>query len=123
MIDCARRVLAEGGVKNLFLGWEATLLRDVPGSMAYFGLYEIIKRGLIAQQHKNKQSEDKRSKEKVSSSSLPTLAILFAGGTAGVANWLVAIPADTIKSRLQSANPGTYSGFYHAYQTIIGNLI
>ena len=35
---------------------------------------------------------------------------LLAGGTAGVCNWLVAIPADVVKSRLQSAPEGTYSG-------------
>ena len=34
----------------------------------------------------------------------------MAGGTAGVCNWLVAIPADVVKSRLQSAPSGTYSG-------------
>jgi len=34
----------------------------------------------------------------------------LAGGTAGVCNWLVAIPADVVKSRLQSAPTGTYSG-------------
>jgi len=38
-------------------------------------------------------------------------AVIMAGGTAGVAMWAVAIPPDVIKSRIQSAPSGTYSGF------------
>jgi len=33
---------------------------------------------------------------------------LMAGGTAGILNWAVAIPADVLKSRLQTAPEGTY---------------
>jgi len=29
--DCARQLLREGGVRSLFRGWQATLLRDIPG--------------------------------------------------------------------------------------------
>jgi solute carrier family 25 carnitine/acylcarnitine transporter 20/29 len=35
---------------------------------------------------------------------------VLAGGTAGICNWLVAIPADVVKSRLQTAPDGVYSG-------------
>ena len=126
MLDCAKRVIQDGGLRNLFVGWEATLLRDVPGSMAYFGIYELLKRSFVAQQMKLEASLLAKSADKDSLSSspppppkLPTLAILFAGGMAGIANWVVAIPADTVKSRLQSSNPGTYRGLYHAYETIV----
>jgi len=37
-------------------------------------------------------------------------AIILAGGTAGIAMWALAIPPDVLKSRLQSAPTGTYSG-------------
>lgn len=30
------------------------------------------------------------------------LSTIFAGGSAGIANWLVAMPADVLKSRLQT---------------------
>ena len=46
-----------------------------------------------------------------SSSDLNLGTIIIAGGTAGVAMWSIAIPPDVIKSRLQSAPTGTYSGF------------
>ena len=35
---------------------------------------------------------------------------LLAGGLAGMCNWLVAIPMDVVKSRLQAAPEGFYSG-------------
>lgn len=44
---------------------------------------------------------------------------MLAGGTAGVAMWSVAIPPDTIKSRLQSAPSGTYSGFLDCARKLI----
>ena len=34
----------------------------------------------------------------------------MAGGMAGLCNWMVAIPVDVVKSRLQAAPEGTYTG-------------
>ena len=73
-IDASRAVLAEGGIKSLYRGSLATLLRDVPGSVAYFVAYEWFKKVL-----------------KKDDQALSPLAILFAGGMAGVANWSVSI--------------------------------
>ncbi len=39
---------------------------------------------------------------------LSPLRVLFAGGMAGVLNWVVGIAPDTLKSRLQTAPEGTY---------------
>lgn len=44
---------------------------------------------------------------------------MFAGGMAGVAMWSVAIPPDTIKSRIQSAPNGTYRGFLDCARQLI----
>lgn len=41
---------------------------------------------------------------------MSTPTILFAGGMAGIANWLVAVPPDVVKSRFQNAPKGKYSG-------------
>ena len=80
----------------LFQGTFATLLRDVPGSFAYFAGYEYIKRALTP--------------EGADPKSLNLLSVTFAGGMAGIFNWLVAIPADVLKSRFQIAPEGTYNG-------------
>lgn len=31
MVDCAKKLYKTGGISSIFRGWEATLLRDVPG--------------------------------------------------------------------------------------------
>ena len=48
--------------------------------------------------------------EGVERKNLSTKSVLFCGGMAGVANWIVSVPPDTIKSRFQSAPPGRYPG-------------
>lgn len=46
-------------------------------------------------------------------------SIMVAGGAAGVAMWSIAIPPDTIKSRLQGAPAGTYSGFMDCARQLV----
>ena len=49
--------------------------------------------------------------------------MLLAGGSAGVANWVVAIAPDTLKSRLQTAPPGRYTGIAHVFTDMVRNDI
>ncbi|KAF8565687.1 hypothetical protein P879_04410 [Paragonimus westermani] len=93
-IDVIRQLYREGGVRSLFRGTAVTLLRDIPASGAYFLSYEWIKEVL----RKSSDSADQLSVGKT----------LFAGGVAGIFNWLVAIPPDVLKSRYQSAPEGRY---------------
>lgn len=37
----------------------------------------------------------------------------------GIINWAIAIPADVIKSRIQTAPEGTYRGNIHCYQILM----
>jgi len=76
----------------MYKGTCATLLRDVPASGAYFMTYEILKKALAPSD----------------STSLSPLSTLLAGGIAGILNWVVALPADVMKSRIQTAPEGTY---------------
>lgn len=46
-------------------------------------------------------------------------SIMIAGGAAGVAMWSIAIPPDTVKSRLQGAPQGTYTGFLDAGRQLV----
>jgi len=88
-LDLGQHILKEGGVNSLLRGYWATNVRDSLGSVAYFSVYEVLKR----------QFKD-----------MGTLGILCAGGFAGMANWVPAIPFDTLKSRLQTAPEGKYKG-------------
>lgn len=104
MSDCTYKVWKQGGIRSLYRGLGATGIRDGLGSFAWFGTYEFIKRELMAWQGK---SDDE----------LEPMAVMFAGGMAGVAWWTVGIPADVIKSQLQTNDK--YRNTVHAYRRIV----
>lgn len=60
---------------------------DVPASGMYFMTYEFVQK-ILTQNSESGQ--------------IGVLSTIFAGGSAGIANWLVAMPADVLKSRLQT---------------------
>ncbi|GLB36001.1 putative mitochondrial carrier (TC 2.A.29) family protein [Lyophyllum shimeji] len=97
VFDVLKHLYREGGVRSIFRGTGATLARDGPGSAAYFAAYEVTKKVLTPAGS--------------SPAELNLGAIILAGGTAGVAMWTLAIPPDVLKSRIQCAPTGTYSGF------------
>ena len=105
-VDVVRQLYKEGGIRSVFRGSAMTLLRDGPGSAAYFATYEYIKRRMTPKDASgNPQGE------------LSLSAVTVAGACAGVAMWIPVFPADTIKSRLQSAEGrptigGTVRGLY-----------
>lgn len=91
---------------------------------SYFAAYEVTKKALTPAGS--------------SSGELNLGAIMFAGGTAGVAMWSIAIPPDVsprmssnspsvvfttlhqvLKSRIQSAPSGTYSGFLDCFRKTV----
>eukprot|EP01101_Sappina_pedata_P013455 TRINITY_DN9722_c0_g1_i1.p1 TRINITY_DN9722_c0_g1~~TRINITY_DN9722_c0_g1_i1.p1 ORF type:complete len:300 (+),score=126.03 TRINITY_DN9722_c0_g1_i1:22-900(+) len=96
-VDVIAHLYRTGGIKSIFKGFNATLIRDVPGSIAYFGGFEFFKRALTPAGSDPTQ--------------LNPLSSFIAGGLAGICNWIVAIPPDVVKSRFQSAPEGTYKGF------------
>ncbi len=106
MFDCGMQIVKEGGIRSLFRGTGATLLRDVPGSIAWFGMYEVLKRKISEVQG-------------VPASELNPLAVMVAGGFAGMANWSVSIPPDVLKSRFQTAPEGKYSGLADVLRTLL----
>lgn len=111
MIDCAKQLYKEGGIRSIYKGSLATLLRDVPASGMYFLTYEFIKK---------KVAESVPEGEKLT----PTrefLGTIFAGGMAGVANWSVGMPQDVLKSRLQTAPEGMYTGMGDVFRQLMKN--
>ncbi|KAG8737209.1 carnitine transporter [Ceratobasidium sp. 428] len=104
-VDVVRQLYKEGGMRSIFRGTAATLARDGPGSAAYFVAYEVAKKRLTPAGSDPSQ--------------LNLGAVVLAGGLAGVAMWSIAIPPDVIKSRLQSAPHGTYTGFIDCIQKTI----
>lgn len=106
-MDCAKSVYQSGGLKSLYRGTVLTLLRDGPGSVAWFGMYEWTKKTMMEAQGITDTTQ------------LSPLAVLLAGGLAGIANWSIAIPPDVLKSRYQSAPDGTYKNIADVYKQLI----
>ena len=107
MKDCAVQVYRQGGIGSVYKGTALTLMRDIPGSVAWFGTYEIVKRKLTQIMGVEDPSK------------LSPLAVLCAGGFAGMACWSVSIPADVLKSRYQTAPDGKYSSVFDVYRTLM----
>jgi len=92
-VELGKHILKTGGFRAMNRGYLATNLRDSLASVAYFTTYETLKKKL----------------RKEGDTSLGVLRTLLAGGLAGMANWVPAIPVDTLKSRLQIAPDGKYT--------------
>jgi len=109
--DCARQVYREGGIRSVFRGTGMTMIRDVPGNAAYFAAYEFFRRKLT--------ELSATSTGSAPNAKTPIVVTLFAGGMAGVSNWIVAIPFDVLKSRWQTAAPGTYISVGQVLQKLL----
>ncbi|XP_064114265.1 mitochondrial carnitine/acylcarnitine carrier protein-like isoform X2 [Macrobrachium nipponense] len=106
-LDVVKVLYREGGIRSIYKGTCATLLRDVPASGMYFMTYEWLKRTLAP--------EGK-------SGDLSPMRVIVAGGLAGMFNWLVAIGPDVLKSRLQTAPEGKYPhGIRSVFMDIMKN--
>ena len=92
---CAYKLLKTDGLRvGLYAGLLATITREVPQYLFYFIIYDNVREKLEPY--------------------LGTLgAQACAGGTAGVLSWLPPVfSVDVVKTRLQSAPTGTYSGMW-----------
>ncbi|KAJ8360459.1 hypothetical protein SKAU_G00169840 [Synaphobranchus kaupii] len=103
----ARELLRSQGIRGLYRGLGATLLRDVPFSVVYFPLFANL----------NRLGKD--SPEGTAPFYWSFLAGCFAGSTAAV----LVNPCDVIKTRLQSLNKGaneeSYNGVVDCFSKIL----
>ncbi|GAP84111.1 putative calcium-binding mitochondrial carrier protein aralar1 protein [Rosellinia necatrix] len=95
------------GLKGLYKGASACLLRDVPFSAIYFPTYSHLKKDMFGESPTKK---------------LGVVQLLTAGAIAGMPAAYLTTPCDVIKTRLQvEARKGdtSYTGLRHAAQTIL----
>ncbi|XP_040831480.1 solute carrier family 25 member 47 [Ochotona curzoniae] len=104
-LHCLATVAREEGLRGLYKGSSALLLRDGHSFATYFLSYAILCEWLTATGH----------------SQPDVLGVLVAGGCAGVLAWAVATPMDVIKSRLQADGQGQqrYRGLLHCMVTSV----
>lgn len=108
----AGQIIKQLGLKGLYKGASACLLRDVPFSAIYFPTYANIKKYLF-----NYDPDDVNKKH-----SLNTLELLVSGAMAGAPAAFFTTPADVIKTRLQverKTGDIKYNGIFHAFGTIM----
>jgi solute carrier family 25 carnitine/acylcarnitine transporter 20/29 len=105
VMDCAKQIYRESGIRGLYKGTALTLMRDIPANTVYFAVYELVKQGMAP---------------KAGLVGGPsTLTALVAGAAAGIAFWPVALPTDTLKSRYQTAEDGHYNSIADVYNEVI----
>ncbi|CAM9366106.1 unnamed protein product [Ascophyllum nodosum] len=98
LMDLVRK---EGVVMGLFRGHNSTLLRETVQFGIYYPTYATAKKFFIP--------EDPARRSKIPEPILQTIA----GGLAGCASWMPPVyTLDVIKTRMQTAAPGTYSGIW-----------
>lgn len=105
-LQCVRASVRAHGVRQgLFRGFAITFLRDCPNIGIYFVSYEWLK-GLL---HPSNGTLLFGTSELSGS-----LAVLLAGGTAGILSWALSYPIDVIKTRIQADTRGQYQGMLDA---------
>lgn len=90
--QCLGHIWKKGGFRGVYKGFGITAIRDVPGLASYFVSYEFMMR---------------------STQNPGVLYTLVAGGMAGVFSWILTVPMDVIKSRIQADGlfgPKRYDG-------------
>lgn len=107
----AAQIVKELGIRGMYKGTTACLLRDVPFSAIYFPTYANLKRILF----QFDPNDPKRNR-------LQSWQLLVSGALAGMPAAYLTTPCDVIKTRLQlRARKGevAYTGIGNAFKTIL----
>lgn len=108
----ASQIIRQLGLRGLYKGASACLLRDVPFSAIYFPTYANLKKHMFGFDPNDKTKHQK----------LSTWQLLVAGALAGAPAAFFTTPADVIKTRLQVAgkkNEAKYKGILDCGASIL----
>lgn len=94
MVDCARQVVRESGVRGLYVGFPFVVAGYIPAVGLWYGAYGYFRRLFNASSEKDPSA----------------LMTILAGGLAGWSAWGVMFPLDTLGARIQTAEKGAYKG-------------
>ncbi|AJW17840.1 BPK_HP2_G0053590.mRNA.1.CDS.1 [Saccharomyces cerevisiae] len=110
--ETATQIVKKLGLRGLYNGVAACLMRDVPFSAIYFPTYAHLKKDLF----------DFDPNDKTKRNRLKTWELLTAGAIAGMPAAFLTTPFDVIKTRLQidpRKGETKYNGIFHAIRTIL----
>ena len=119
---CAKDLIKTHGLREgLYVGFGATVMREVPQYVLYFFTYARVKTFIEHLSDKPADGSEavdggaaRRWVESLdlSPATLKSFSPIIAGGAAGAMCWMPPLYSiDVIKTRLQSSPKGTYSGF------------
>jgi ornithine carrier protein len=100
-VSLVASVYRHHGILGFWHGQLGTLIRETGGSAAWFGSYEAT-----SAIFRHYPSSAIMSEDRTALNPLPVWQQMASGATAGVAYNLIFYPADTIKSRMQTAEVG-----------------
>ncbi|XP_059174684.1 solute carrier family 25 member 45-like [Physella acuta] len=102
-LEAARAILKRSGIQGFYRGFSTQFVRDTPAATMYMTAYTFF------------QFE---SLHRIPS--VPTQLVNFiGGGVAGVLSWLIIMPFDVVKSKLQADAQGLmYRGFWDCAQQV-----
>ncbi|XP_017302415.2 protein dif-1-like [Diaphorina citri] len=113
-VDVIRKLIQQHGLGSVFKGFSATLLRDVPAFGAYYAMYETVKHVFSGQGDSVIEVSDQTRK------TTPLVGTITAGSMAGISYWIVAMPADVLKTRLQTAPEDKYP---HGIRSVLSEML
>eukprot|EP00299_Pterocystis_sp_00344_P007286 c2288_g1_i1.p1 GENE.c2288_g1_i1~~c2288_g1_i1.p1 ORF type:complete len:279 (-),score=17.69 c2288_g1_i1:230-1066(-) len=87
-MDVITQTLKSEGIIGMYRGHTSTLAREIPGNVAWFGMYDLVCTLLTP---KGGSKND-----------INTLGHMLAGASAGVSYWSAFFPADVAKSKIQT---------------------
>ncbi|XP_076441759.1 solute carrier family 25 member 45-like isoform X2 [Babylonia areolata] len=97
-LEASVEIVKLSGVKGIFRGFWTQLARDSPANAVYMSSYEMVAY---------------EANEFLPSVPNPFVNF-FCGGLAGVLSWIVVMPLDVVKSRMQvDTGSHVYTGFWH----------
>lgn len=100
-------VLKEHGPLGLFAGLSSTIVREMPGYFCFFGAYELCRSTFAKHMGTDKEG-------------IGVLPLMFSGGFGGACLWLVVLPIDCVKSRIQVYSlAGRQEGFMKTFRTVV----
>lgn len=100
-IPVIKQVFRHEGLRGFWHGQLGTLIREAGGGSAWFGAKETVT--TMFYQLKTKTATSAAEKQKILDTPLPFWQQAIAGASAGVSYNFLFFPADTIKSRMQTA--------------------
>ena len=102
-VECIKHLYKEKGIfRGVFRGFHLQALRDIPASLTYFLIFEVLNDYMILKKWTD---------------SAGVFSNLMAGGFAGVISWLLIVPIDVIKSQIQADYRGEkFKSTWHCVQ-------